>query len=54
MSDIIGTSVFLYSFPAELKAFYMKKIPRKKGEVGPVCTESCDLLMPGGGEIVGE
>ena len=27
MSDIIGTSVFLYSFPAELKAFYMKKIP---------------------------
>ena len=54
MTDIIGTPIFLYGFPAELKAFYMKKIPRKEGETGPVCTESCDLLMPGVGEIVGE
>ncbi|KIM66127.1 hypothetical protein SCLCIDRAFT_14521 [Scleroderma citrinum Foug A] len=53
MTDIIGTPIFLYGFPAELKAFYMKKIPRKEGETGPVCTESCDLLMPGVGEIVG-
>ncbi|KAF9243209.1 asparaginyl-tRNA synthetase [Melanogaster broomeanus] len=51
MTDIIGTPIFLYGFPAELKAFYMKKMP--KGENGPVCTESCDLLMPGVGEIVG-
>ena len=54
MTDIIGTSVFLYGFPAELKAFYMQKIPRKEGETGPVCTKSCDLLMPGVGEIVGK
>ena len=53
MTDILGTPVFLYGFPAELKAFYMKKIPRKEGEQGPLCTESCDLLMPGVGEIVG-
>ncbi|KAF9228476.1 asparaginyl-tRNA synthetase [Gyrodon lividus] len=52
MTDIIGTPIFLYGFPAELKAFYMQKIP-KEGETGPVCTESCDLLMPGVGEIVG-
>lgn len=50
MTDILGTPVFLYGFPAELKAFYMKKIPSTEG---PVCTESCDLLMPGVGEIVG-
>ncbi|EED82625.1 predicted protein, partial [Postia placenta Mad-698-R] len=52
MTDILGTPVFLYGFPAELKAFYMKKMKRE-GEEGPVCTESCDLLMPGVGEIVG-
>lgn len=51
MTDIIGTPVFLYGFPAELKAFYMKKM-RVDGE-GHVFTESCDLLMPGVGEIVG-
>ncbi|KAI0316575.1 asparaginyl-tRNA synthetase [Amylostereum chailletii] len=51
MTDIIGTPVFLYGFPAELKAFYMKKIPGAEG--GHVFTESCDLLMPNVGEIVG-
>lgn len=54
MTDIIGTPVFLYGFPAELKAFYMQRMPRKEGETGPVFTESCDVLMPGVGEIVGE
>ncbi|TFY78478.1 hypothetical protein EWM64_g5536 [Hericium alpestre] len=53
MTDIIGTPVFLYGFPAELKAFYMKKMPRVEGATGPVFTESCDLLMPNVGEIVG-
>ncbi|TFK45068.1 asparaginyl-tRNA synthetase [Crucibulum laeve] len=52
MTDIIGTPVFLYGFPAELKAFYMKKMPGKDGEK-TVFTESCDLLMPNVGEIVG-
>ncbi|THV06175.1 asparaginyl-tRNA synthetase [Dendrothele bispora CBS 962.96] len=51
MTDIIGKPVFLHSFPAELKAFYMKKIPGQTGKT--VFTESCDLLMPNVGEIVG-
>lgn len=53
MTDIIGTPVFLHSFPAEIKAFYMKKIPGQGAGAGHVFTESCDLLMPGVGEIVG-
>ncbi|KAL0579638.1 asparagine--tRNA ligase [Marasmius crinis-equi] len=51
MTDIIGKPVFLHSFPAELKAFYMKKIPDQEGK--HMFTESCDLLMPNVGEIVG-
>ena len=53
MTDIIGTPMFLYGFPPELKAFYMQKTPSAPGEGGKVFTESCDLLMPGVGEIVG-
>lgn len=53
MTDIIGTPIFLYGFPAELKAFYMKKIPNPGGEGKSMFTESCDLLMPNVGEIVG-
>ena len=51
MTDIIGKPLFLFGFPAELKAFYMKK--KKTVGGGKVFTESCDLLMPGVGEIVG-
>ena len=54
MTDIIGTPIFLHGFPAELKAFYMKKVPAEPGTSGPAFTESCDLLMPNVGEIVGE
>jgi len=53
MTDIIGTPIFLYGFPAELKAFYMKKMPADEQKGNHVFTESCDLLMPGVGEIVG-
>lgn len=52
MTDIIGKPVFLHGFPSELKAFYMKKMPKKEGET-VTYTESCDLLMPNVGEIVG-
>lgn len=52
MTDILGVPVFLYGFPAELKAFYMKKMPGQAGS-SHVFTESCDLLMPNVGEIVG-
>jgi asparaginyl-tRNA synthetase len=52
MTDILGVPVFLYGFPAELKAFYMKKMPKEEGS-SHVFTESCDLLMPNVGEIVG-
>ncbi|KAI0753392.1 asparaginyl-tRNA synthetase [Daedaleopsis nitida] len=54
MTDILARPVFLYGFPAELKAFYMKKMAKAPGVAdGPTFTESCDLLMPGVGEIVG-
>ncbi|KAF8341840.1 asparaginyl-tRNA synthetase [Amanita rubescens] len=65
MTDVIGKPVFLYGFPKELKSFYMKSMPRGKfsltdgvvdgddGADGRVFTESCDLLMPNVGEIVG-
>jgi asparaginyl-tRNA synthetase len=51
MTDVIGRPMFLHGFPAALKAFYMKKIPAAEGR--PTFTESCDLLMPNVGEIVG-
>ncbi|KAJ7032756.1 asparaginyl-tRNA synthetase [Mycena alexandri] len=51
MTDIIGQPIFLFGFPAELKAFYMKKMPAKDGK--PTFTESCDLLIPNVGEVVG-
>lgn len=54
MTDILGVPMFLHGFPAELKSFYMKKIAGSGEDGGPVYTESCDLLMPGVGEIVGE
>jgi asparaginyl-tRNA synthetase len=52
MTDILNVPMFLHSFPAELKAFYMKK--SSQDAEGRVYTESCDLLMPGVGEIVGK
>lgn len=53
MTDIIAKPVFLHGFPKELKAFYMKSMPGV-GPGGLVYTESCDLLMPNVGEIVGQ
>jgi asparaginyl-tRNA synthetase len=48
LTDMIGEPVFMTKFPAKIKAFYMKKCPEDSS-----LTESCDLLVPGVGEIVG-
>ena len=55
MADIIGQPVFLYGFPRELKALSMQRIngPAGEGPNGMVYTKSCDLLVPGVGEVVG-
>lgn len=52
MIDTIGRPVFMTHFPAHLKAFYMTRCG-PEGTPEHRLTESCDLLVPTVGEIVG-
>ncbi len=53
MMDEINCPIFLHGFPADIKPFYAKAAPGNT-EGGPIFTESCDLLMPNVGEVVGK
>jgi asparaginyl-tRNA synthetase len=44
---LIGSPVFVYNYPKELKSFYMKQ--NADGRT----VQACDLLIPGLGELIG-
>lgn len=49
--QIFKRPVFIFNFPRDLKSFYMKA--NEPDSEGRVTVQSCDLLVPGCGEIVG-
>ena len=49
LCEHLGNPVFITQFPAEMKAFYMEPLESDRG----LETNSCDLLFPTVGEVVG-
>jgi asparaginyl-tRNA synthetase len=45
----LGKPIFITQFPSHMKAFYMEPLETERG----IETNSCDLLFPGVGEVVG-
>lgn len=53
--DIFGKPTFVHGYPLKLKSFYMKpqQIIVNEQDINKQTCDSCDLLIPGTGELIG-